>query len=234
MTPPPTAIRGKEVCMLEADWHDFGLALAEAYPQARYYLRPDYINDPEAARQTPAPPKVQLHRYLFDISCDPFHTDRRYMVFDPDWQPQFRRYHPIGEPENWHWSMLPPPHPYVMFHPGGYLRELPVPHPGRGEIHFYATPKDKGHMALAARFFRLFGKFATNKKGLVRVRVPSLEVTIPVGPGSSAWCGHHAIEWARQNPDGVLFYTGARFGIRPTGEVMGFLKARPKTKAKTA
>lgn len=213
--------------MLEADWRDFGRALAEIYPQARYYLDPDTINDPETLRQTRQPPKLQIHRHLFDIRCHPFHSDLRFMAFDPDWQPQFERFHHFGTPEtDWHWSLLPPPFPFVMFYPGGHLRDWPVPHPDTGYIHFYATPKNKEHLALAARFFRLFGKFATNRKGLCRVRLPSYEVTLATLEGSPQWCGHHAMEWTRGDPKRVMFYTSQGFGTRPTGKVVNFERGR--------
>jgi hypothetical protein len=227
MTPPPTTIRGKDVCMLEADWRDFGRALAETYPQARYYLQPDTVNDPQTLRQTRQPPTLQIHQHLFDIRCDPFHADRRYMVFDPDWQPRFERFHHIGEPEeSWYWLLLPPPFPFVMFRTGGHLRDRPVPHPDTGYIHFYATPKHKEHLALAARFFRLFGKFATNRKGLTRVRLPSYEVTPTTLQGSPQWCGYHAMEWVREDPKRVMFYTSQGFGTRPTGKVVSFAPGR--------
>lgn len=209
--------------MLEADWRDFGRALAETYPQARYYLDPDYVNDPETLQQTRQPPTLQIHRHLFDIRSDRLHADRRYMVFDPDWQPQFERFHNFGDSEkNWHWLLLPPPFPFAIFRLGGYLRERPVPHPDTGYIHFYATPKNKEHLALAARFFRLFGKFASNRKGLARVRLPSYEVTVSEWKGSPQWCGHHAMEWTRGDPKRVLFYTAQGFGTRATGKVVSF------------
>lgn len=229
MTPPPTTIRGKEVCMLEADWRDFSRALAETYPQARYYLEPDYTNDPETLRQTHQPSVVQIYRHLTDIPRRSFHIDEWNMVLDPDWQPQFRRYHDVGEPENWHWLLRAPPFPFVTFRPGGYLRDQPVPHPDTGYIHFYATPKNKEHLALAARFFRLFGKFASNRKGLARVRLPSYEVTAATFKGSSQWCGHHAMDWTRGDPKRVMFYTSQGFGTRPTGKVMNFARdGKPK------
>jgi hypothetical protein len=227
MTQPPTTIRRKEVCMLEADWRDFGRALAETYPQARYYLDPDYVNDPETLRQTRQSPTIRIQRHLSDIPRRSFHADEWRMVFDPDWQPEFERFHHIGEPEeSWHWLLWPPPHPYVLFRPGGYLRDRPVPHPDTGYIHFYATPKNKEHLALAARFFRLFGKFATNSKGLARVRLPGYEVTAATFKGASYWCGYHAMEWTRGDPKRVMFYTSQGFGTRATGAVVNFARGR--------
>lgn len=222
--PPPTNIRGKEVCMLPQDWHDFGRAVAETWPQARYYAEPDYINDPDARQCGPVPPPIPLFSTLGEACSYPYRANRRGMVFDANWRPRFWKAESHREGGGWYWRLLPPPHPSVRFWPGGYIRDRPVPHPDTGSIDFYLTPKDKEHLALAARFFRLFGKFATNRKGLVHVRVPELTVTVPVDKGQPSWCGHRAIEWARQEPDRVLFYARAGFGLRPTGDVLPLKK----------
>ncbi|WP_341705408.1 hypothetical protein [Ferrovibrio sp.] len=231
----PVWIRSKEVCFLEADWWDFGMALQEMFPQARYYREPDPINRPEDRAQTPEPPVITLHDHLLDTRPRPMGTVM--MVFDPDWQPSFRKISTeIGrEPEDWRWGLTgEPPLPYVAFGLGGHVFEQPVPHPYKGAIHFYTEPHNGEQAAMMGRFFRLFGKFATNRKGLVRVRVPELTVTAPVGKGQPDWCGHHALEWARQNPSRVLFYERAGFGIRPTGEVLPLAKAAAGKKSRRA
>lgn len=219
-TPPPTHIRGKEVCMLEQDWRDFGHALAETWPQARYYAERDYVNDTDSWQQGAEPPPVRFFPTLGEACAYPYRAGHRVMVFDPDWQPQHYKARSAWTTVDWYWRLRPPPHPTVHIRPGGYIRDQPVPHPDTGTIDFYVTPKDKVHLALVARFFRLFGKFATNRKGLVHVRVPELTVTAPVGGGQPSWCGHHAIEWAREEPNRVLFYVRAGFGTRPTGEIL--------------
>lgn len=221
--------------MLDEDWYDFGCALAEAFPEARYYLRPDDINTPKEMWTTPEPPILTLRKHLSDLERgDWMVAHEPVMVFDPRWQPRWKKYYYPAEaavPEEWWWILIPPPHPSVRFRLGGYIREQPVPHPDLGDLEFYATPKNKEHLALAARVFRLFAKFATNKKGLVRVRVPSLEVTVPLeNRGSPFWCGHHAIEWAREDPRRVLFYTPVGFGTRPTGEVVPLARKAPSAR----
>lgn len=227
--------RRRTICMLERDWWDFGFALQDAYPQAWHYRQLDQRNRPEDIWQMPEPPELPHHAHLLDTSVHP--GDSIKMVFDPDWQPQFKKeYGRYRLPQDqWCWDWGVPPPPSATFRLGGHIYDKPVPHPSAGDITFYGEKGNKEHEALAGRFFRILSKFVTNKKNLVRVRVPSLEVTVRVGEKGMAphWCGHHAIEWARQEPNRVLFYVSAGFGIRPTADVKPFA-APPKPKAKKA
>ncbi|MFZ5530550.1 MAG: hypothetical protein ACOY4U_05815 [Pseudomonadota bacterium] len=221
--------------MMERDWWDFGFALQDAFPEARYYRDPDPVNRKDDNVSTPEPPELPMARHLLDTQVGP--SSRVKMVFDPAWQPQFKKSTHVFygmAPDGWRWSFPAPPAPCAMFRLGGGIYDEPVPHPSTGDITFYIE-KNKAYQALAGRFFRLLSKFTTNKKNLVRVKVPSMEVTVPVGGKgdfATGWCGHHAIEWARQEPNRVLFYVSAGFGIRPTAEVKPF--AAPKAKAKAA
>lgn len=234
-------LRGRDVCMLERDWWDFGFALHDAYPEAWYHRELDQLNRPEDVWRTPEPPDPNFphHAHLLDTSVGP--GDCVMMTFDPNWRPEFKKYYvEIGLREGqWYWDWPSPPWPTVRFRLGGYIYNDPVPHPSTGDITFYGEKGNKEHEALGGRFFRILSKFTTNKKNLVHVRVPSMEVTVPVGSGGFApdWCGYHAIEWARQEPDRVLFYAPAGFGIRPTAEVKPFTtqtKGKAKVKPKKA
>ena len=224
--------RGREVCMMERDWWDFGFGLQDAFPEARYYRDPDPVNRKDDNVSTPEPPELPMASHLLDTQVGP--SSRVKMVFDPAWQPQFKKSTHVFygmAPDGWRWDFPDPPAPSVTFTLAGGIQDEPVPHPSTGNITFYIE-KNREYQALAGRFFRLLSKFTTNKKNLVRVRVPSLEVTVPVSSGNYAphWCGHHAIEWARQEPDRVLFYVSAGFGIRPTAEVKPFAPPKPKAK----
>lgn len=225
--------RRRAVCMLERDWWDFGFALQDAYPQAWYYRELDQRNRPEDIWQMPLPPDLPHHAHLLDTSVRP--GDWVKMVFKPDWQPEFKKeYGRYRLPQDqWCWDWGAPPAPSATFRLGGYIYNSPVPHPSAGDITFYGEKGNKDHEAIAGRLFRILSKFVTNKKNLVRVRVPSMEVTVPVdtkGAFAPDWCGHHAIEWARQEPDRVLFYVNAGFGIRPTADVKPFAPPKPKAK----
>lgn len=137
------------------------------------------------------------------------------MVFDPFWRPPFYKwfYDKAKQPENWHWSLMPPPHPTIRFRLGNriWLEQAP-PHHGVGEIDFYATPKSKEHASLAGRFYRLFGKFATNR-GVAWVRFSDYLTTEPE-KGSPFWCGHDALRWTREDTRCFLHFNG-RSGLRP-------------------
>ncbi|WP_341896397.1 hypothetical protein [Ferrovibrio terrae] len=227
-------LRSRDVCMLERDWLDFGFALQDAYPGAQYERILDRWNKPEDIWQMPDPPDYPHHTHLLDTSVGPGASVR--MIINPDWRREYYKlYGWYGMPEDqWCWDWPAPPPPSAIFRLGGYIYKEPVPHPSTGDITFYGENKNKDHMAQAGRFFRLLSKFTTNKKNLVNVRVPSMEVTVPVGSSSGfapSWCGHHAIEWTRQEPDRVLFYARAGFGIRPTAEVEPFTQP-PQPKAK--
>jgi hypothetical protein len=228
--------RGREVCMLERDWWDFGFGLQEAFPQAWYYRRLDRLNRAEDIWQMPEPPDFPHHAHLLDTQVRP--GDTILMVFDPNWKPQFKKQYGLYRMAQgqWYWDWAEPEGLAAVFNLGGYIYETPVPHPSAGRVTFYGEKGNKEHEALGRHFFRILSKFTTNKKNLVRVRVPSMEVTVPVGNAGNLamdWCGHHAIEWARQEPNRVLFYVSAGFGMRPTAEVKPFAPP-PKPKAKKA
>lgn len=210
MTPPPTTIQSKIVCFMHRDWLDFDDTLLELFPNALYFRE----RVPREKVQTPEPPKIDLHHRLVDTT--PNWQDRVYMVFNSGFRPKF--WQPSVEvglkPENWYWSLRAPQYPFVQFTFGGHVFDSPVPHPTRGEIHFYATPGDKIHAALAGKFYRAFRKHAVNWQGLVWVRIPELTVTAPIPKGAMDWCGYHAVEWASQNPKRVL-HLAQGLGIRP-------------------
>lgn len=224
--------RRVDVCMIEEDLWDFGYGLQKEFPEACYYRELDPINRPDDARPTPVPPVVPLHRHFCEAKVNP--RDLICMILAPFWRPNFyknKRY--LSDPDRWCWSILNDTYPTAHFRLSGGISEKPVPHPAWGDICFYGKKDDPTHHELMLRFFRVFRKFATDKKNLVRVRVPSLEVTVPVKQ-SGSWCGHRAIEWAREDPNRVLFYVNAGFGIRPTSKVVPFKPKKPKAGAKKA
>lgn len=223
MAPPPTNIRGKEACMTAKDWQDFGDALQEKYPQARYFR--DIGRDVQGEK----PPEIVMYRHLAAVPAR--FLDRITMVFDPFWRPTFFKFFYDEEkfPEKWNWVLYPPPHPTVWIALGNAVwTEQGPPHHRVGHLHFYMTPKSKEHAALAARFFRLFGKFATNR-GLAHVRYPDY-LTTPADKGLDLWCGHDALRWTREDPKRFLHFNG-RFGLRPldaTAEVIPFERDRTR------
>src|SRR3546814_13488293 len=87
------------------------------------------------------------------------------MVFDPVWQPVWHR-----SSDGKLWDVWPPHHPQVLFQFGrGYrtdLRNAP-PHLDDGRICFYCNPVESDHFRLAGRFFRVSGKFATNRHQVI-------------------------------------------------------------------
>lgn len=207
-------IKSKIVCFLLEDWMDFELAICEEYPSARYFKESRRIEDifPKGDK----PPVITLESSL--LETEPSSHDEVNMVFAPTWRPKYYKHQmKLARGEDWCWTLRPPPLPYVLFRLRGELydyRRKPPTYPMTGQIDFYHDPDDKAHVSLAGKFYRLFAKFATNRKGLVYVTVPELKVTHPVPKGAMEWCGYHAIEWARQAPDRVL-HPQMGLGIRP-------------------
>jgi len=207
-------IKSKIVCFLLEDWMDFEQAICEEYPGARYFKESQSAAD--AFPDGEQPPVITFKSSL--LETEPSGNDAVTMVLDEAWQPTYykhiRKYY---HGEEWSWALKGPPSPYIWFRLRGELydyKRKPPTYPMAGQIDFYYDPDDKAHVSLTGKFYRLFAKFATNRKGLVYVKVPELEVTHPVPKGAMEWCGYHAIEWARQAPDRVLF-PGMGLGIRP-------------------
>lgn len=215
----PTSFRGRAVCLSPEDWRLFSEALREKWPEARYYAGTTYQQD-----RRPDPPDIGLSSSLFDHCLPARHTypspeyqewrGEAKMVFDPDWQPHWHRSRD-GES----WSLWPPRHPQVLFQFGCGLRyDKPQGYAcvDDGNISFYCNPVEKEHFRLAARFFRVLAKFATNRN-LVYVHFPDRRVE-PFD-NNYLWAGHDAIRWVREDPDRFLGIVtrGGRWnnGVRP-------------------
>ena len=209
MALPQTSIRSREVCMMRPDWQDFGDALAGIWPQARYYSCTTKLPSLASSAE---PPGVTLYPHLLAVPMTP--DDDVIMVFDPDWQPSFHKATFSAHPDarKWHWVMQAPPHPSVRFRIGQGTGEDSPNRIDTGIIHFYSDPASKEQTRLRGKFFRLHARFATNRRGLVlvdRSKPPKdrdrTAEPIPKTADAMWWCGLHAIEWARQDSDRMLF-----------------------------
>lgn len=217
----PTAFRSRNVCLSPEDWRLFSEALRQIWPEARYYSVPTYQQ-----YYRPEPPDIGLSSSLFDHYLPARHPypapeyrewrGEAEMVFDPGWQPHWYR---SSDGESW--SIWPPRHPQVLFQFGrGYRSDLlnAPPHLADGHICFYCHPDNSDHFRLAAKFFRVFGKFATNRHQVI-LRYPGYSVISHEAKGMQTWAGFDAIRWAREDPKRALFWFGHGDGtggiIRP-------------------
>lgn len=201
--------RTRNVSLAPDDIRLFSDALAKAYPEARYYMEPTY----EQVRRD-RPPRLLMGRSLYRIwqAAYRWRSDV-YMILESAWQPSWHVHHQVGC-----WTFWPARHPYVCF---GSLFGFVEPCPrvtaidARGDIAVCCDPDNKDHYRFAARFYRLFGKFASNRN-LVEVKHPSGEVTKAyIDRGAWRWVGHEARRWAAEDPNRYLTFRRDDSGLRP-------------------
>jgi len=217
VTPPLTSIRGWLLCMTAADWSGFSDALREKFPAARFFLDPG--RDECRGAEPPALLYSDTLSGLYPVAAPRFGS-KIIMYFDADWTPAWRRLRPLGEETSPPWVYNWPPHPMVLIRTGrGVMHQdgLP-PYVDTGTADVYRTPGDKAHESLSRAFFRVLGKFVTNRDQ-VSIAYPSYAVVRREPRGSGRWCGHDALRWVRESPDRLLFWTGrfsrGGFGVRP-------------------
>lgn len=211
----PTRFRSKIAIMMAADWQDFSGALQAAWPEARYVVSPDPGSHWHTPRLLIAPTLARAYRPAV-IWHNPVT-----MVLDPGWKPVFYRTEgTIG------WSYWPARHPQILFR--GFYGVHRYPYPNCPPcllftfIDAYCNPGFKEHFNFASRFFRLLGKFASNKN-LQEVHYPSYRpVEYPTdkpleGLGPWRMVGHHARRWALEDEEHFLEYDPhKKSGLRPT------------------
>ena len=210
---PPVSIRSRHLAATEADFRAFASALTEVFPQARYYF---YQHGPLLVNGTE--PRFDFKPDLF--AAGGWLPDSTEMVFDPHWEPIFAQYQPNSdEPDVLRWVIRNHPRPAVWFRAKPESRENLQKQPehlrnriGFSQIDFYADPRDPEQAKLRGRFFRLLGKFATNKNQDV-YRFPEDTFIRHEAKGSTSWLGHDAIAWARE--DSRRYFSGGGWGIRP-------------------
>lgn len=213
-TNPPVSIRSRHLAATEADFRAFAAALTEMFPQARYYF---HGNKPRLVDGTT--PSIDFKPDLF--AAGGWEPDSTWMVFDPHWEPIFAQYQPNrDEPDVLRWIMRNHPRPAVWFRAKPESREELQSQPEHlrhyiafSQIDFYADPRDPEQAKLRGRFFRLLGKFATNKNQDV-YRFPADTFIRHEAKGSTSWLGHDAIAWVREDSR-RYFKSSEGFGRRP-------------------
>jgi hypothetical protein len=212
---PPLSIRSRHVAATEADFRAFAAALTEVFPLARYYF---YRDKPRPVDGTT--PDIDFKPDLF--AAGGWLPDSTEMVFDPDWEPLFAQYRPdIEQPEKLRWIIRNHPRPSVWFRAIARPRETLQNRPehlryqmGFSQIDFYADPRDPEQVKLRGRFFRLLGKFATNRNQDL-YRLEDNAFMRHEAKGSTYWLGHNAIAWAREDARRYFSHDG-HWGVRPS------------------
>jgi hypothetical protein len=211
---PPVSIRSRHLAATEADFRAFAAALTEVFPQARYYF---YQHGPLLVDGTE--PRFDFKPDLF--AAGGWLPDSTKMVFDACWEPLFAQYQPNrDEPDVLRWVIRNHPRPAVWFRAVAESREALQNQPehlrhyiGFSQIDFYADPRDPEQAKLRGRFFRLLGKFSTNKNQDV-YRIKDNTFLRHEAKGSMCWVGHDAIAWAREDSR-RYFSDSGKWAIRP-------------------
>lgn len=206
------SLRTRYLWLTDVDWRDFADLLAATFPSLRYYASLGW-NRSNASQ----PPEIRLHRHLLEVE----RFERQHIVhavFDESWQADVRQVDRNGS-ERTKWSIVNSGKifPAIMFQfdhlyaPEQFAAMISMQH---AVVTFYGGPGSHGDKLLSQKFFRLLGKFATNRNQ-VEFELPSRRVTHRQEKGSLFWLGYDAIRWARENPERVFLYNAQDWGFRP-------------------
>lgn len=205
------SIKSRFVWLTRSDWQAFADALIDAYPQARYHGRSQPPSDPKF-------PSTWIYdRHLMDVPIREKYDDIS-MIFDPDWQPEYRLCPWPGDPpEKAAWWIINPSYPRVLFErsTAPTAEELEVMTDFRhSRVSVYCLPDNNEHATAAQRFFRLLGKFCTNRNQ-AHYKMPDWNLRWIEPKGSMYWFGHDAIRWAHGDPERAMYYLQKTWAIRP-------------------
>lgn len=206
----PTSFRCREVAFAPADMAEFAALLAAEYPQARYLMEAS-----RAERRRKAPPRLLLSSCLMRV----YRAASRYsrdidMILAPHWRPHWYRSASSGL-----WTFWWPHHPNVHFRwfglPKPAQRDMP-PRLRLSGIEVAINPYFKEQETFRRRFYRLFGKVASDRN-LADMTYPGGEIVQTyVDRTSQVWVGHHARAWALADPRRFLrYYERQPHGLRP-------------------
>lgn len=200
----PTNFRSRHVALNEEDIRRLSGLLREAFPDARYYMKPtlgqiNYLYPRFPGPKRTRPPRLLIHPSLHRIWL----AGRRWksdlcMVLDPDWEPRWYMY--TADPSNHYLSFWSPHHPTVDFH---HLRG--VDHDPRaetiasGSIDIRCNPAVPEHFRFASKILRLVARVASNRH-LESVKA-STSATMDryIDKGAWIWIGHDTRRWALEN-----------------------------------
>ncbi|HEX6957175.1 MAG TPA: hypothetical protein VF194_04250 [Ferrovibrio sp.] len=179
----------------------------------RYYASPkrDQIHSPE-------PLDITIHRHVFDVETARS-GGRVIGTFDETWQPDIRRVANSIRPGEEQWAIVNnnennPSFMIQMWHRYSPEQLKTATSMKHNDIFFYRDPGNKEHDLLSRRFYRLFGKFATNRDQ-TSFWMPERRFWSEQKKGSLFWLGYDAIRWAKEDPQRVFFYNTNGWAFRP-------------------
>lgn len=219
--------RKLRVSLSGADWQIFADALAEEFPDARYYYEPMVL-----FRLFTVPPPIFPGDHLLRLeglgqACPP-EVD---MHFDQNWQIKWKRPEPgIDIPAgsaDVAWSSNSPRSPTFRF-VFGQTRPAQDGHPPHitdGYLWMFYAPGNKQQFAICHRVMRLFRSVADRTAQVLLAGPRQKEIRRYPGV-SPYWLGKDAVRWARENPERMLYYCQystpeTSWGIRPAVASVG-------------
>lgn len=203
---PKLSIHSRRPQMTKKDWRDFTDGIAEAFPGVRYYY-----GGGRRVYGTPEPPGLRLTTDFFDRDETEHWDFSIYLVFDPDWKPDYLKYYEfLKNKDQWWWAYDNHAVPTVRFYMDLWPRareELPKDGIGRyNQIDFYANPDNKEHVAMRGKFFRLFGRYASNRNQLW-FNLEKPEEVVLKKSGSSFYMGNDLRDWLREDPNRIWVFS---------------------------
>lgn len=208
-----SSMKSRYVWLTETDWRDFADVLATTFPTLRYYARPKY----EQSR-SPAPPEITFHRHLLDVVG--IRSGGNIIgTFDESWRPDFGQSSNSYDPNLKEWVIrnASEDRPRIMIQMWHWYTAEQLEAATFMEccrIIFYREPGNKEHDLLSRHFYRLLGKFATNKDQTT-FHMPGRQFQCTQKKGSLFWLGRDAIRWVKEDPERVFFYTDRNTAFRP-------------------
>lgn len=201
----PTNFRSRHVALNEEDIRRLSGLLCEAFPGARYYMKPtlgqvNYLYPRFPGPKRTRPPRLLVHPSLHRIWL----AGRRWksdlcMVLDPGWEPRWYMY--TADPSNPYLAFWSPHHPTVSFRSlHGLRREFRTETIASGFIDVRCNPAMPEHFRFAGKLLRLVARVASNRY-LESIKASTRVVTERyIEKGAWLWIGHDTRRWSLENP----------------------------------
>lgn len=221
-----TSYQTSQVALVEEDIAQLSALLAEAFPQARYYMQPTdrQCNNPyRGSRDSPLrtqPPRLLMHSSLHRI----WQVSQRWkqhvicMVADPDWKPVWEHLpHYLKEVPSY-WVLATPSPPHAEFEYLGYshteMKGAVTTLCGYSRVSTRSPVASKEYPRFESQFFRALAKVASDFN-MVEVKYPSGEI-VKSFADDYTWrlVGNAARRWAAQDKTRFLSFKVSS-GLRP-------------------
>lgn len=221
-----TSYRTSQIALVEEDIAQLSALLAEAFPQARYYMEPTdrQCNNPyRGSRDNPLrtrPPRLLIHSTLYRIwrVSHRWKQHKIWMVADPDWKPVWERFLHYLKDFTPYWVLATPPPPYAEFkclgHSHTELKGAVTTLSEYSRVSTHSPVASKEYPRFESRFFGALDKIARDFN-MVEVKFPSGEI-VKSFADDYTWflVGNAARRWAADDSSRFLNFKGSS-GLRP-------------------